>query len=83
LILTYDLACRHFLGATCLPRDIYQTIASKKFKLNNVNFSYRFEADTAIKKPTKKARRVMYKVMTGDRGMLNFKVIKNFEYNLD
>jgi hypothetical protein len=42
-----------------------------------------FEADTAIKTPTKKARRVMYKVMTGDRGMLNFKVIKNFEYNLD
>jgi hypothetical protein len=42
-----------------------------------------FDADTTIKTPTKKARRIMYKVMTGDKGMLNFKVIKNFEYNLD
>jgi hypothetical protein len=42
-----------------------------------------FDADTSIKTPTKKARRIMYKVMTGDRGMLNFKMIKNFEYNID
>jgi hypothetical protein len=42
-----------------------------------------FDADTTIKIPTKRARRIMYKVETGDRGMLNFKAFKNFEYNLD
>ena len=42
-----------------------------------------FDADTTIKTPTKKARRIMYKVMAGDRGMLNFKMFKNFDYNVD
>lgn len=42
-----------------------------------------FDADTTIKTPTKKGKRIMYKVMTGDKGMLTFKVIRNFEYNLD
>jgi hypothetical protein len=42
-----------------------------------------FDADTTIKTPTKKARRIMYRVVTGDRGILNFKMFKNFEYNID
>ena len=42
-----------------------------------------FDTDTTIKTPTKKGRRIMYKVMNGDKGMLNFKVIKTFEYNID
>lgn len=42
-----------------------------------------FDADTAIKEPTKKARQIMYRVVTGDRGMLNFKVFKNFDLNVD
>jgi hypothetical protein len=42
-----------------------------------------FDTDTTIKTPTKKGKRIMYKVMTGDKGMLTFKVLRNFEYNLD
>jgi len=42
-----------------------------------------FEADTAIKTPTKKVRQIMYRVTTGERGMLNFKMFKNFELAVD
>ena len=42
-----------------------------------------YDTDTAIKEPTKKARQIMYRVVTGDRGMLNFKVFKNFDLNVD
>jgi len=42
-----------------------------------------FDADTAIKVPTKKVRQIMYRVIAGDRGMLNFKVFKNFDLNVD
>ncbi len=38
-----------------------------------------YDADTAIKIPTKKARQIMYRVMVGDRGVLNFKPFRNFE----
>lgn len=42
-----------------------------------------YEADTAIKVPTKKVRQIMYKVVTGDHGILNFKAFKNFDINAD
>jgi hypothetical protein len=42
-----------------------------------------YDADTAIKAPTKKARQIMYRVVAGERGMLNFKVFKNFDLNVD
>lgn len=42
-----------------------------------------YDADTAIKEPTKRARQIMYRVVAGDRGMLNFKVFKNFDLNVD
>ena len=42
-----------------------------------------FDADTTIKIPTKKMRQIMYRVVTGDRGMLNFKSFKNFDLNVD
>ena len=42
-----------------------------------------YDADTAIKEPTKKARQIMYRVVAGERGMLNFKVFKNFDLNID
>ena len=42
-----------------------------------------YDTDTAIKEPTKKARQIMYRVVTGERGMLNFKVFKNFDLNVD
>ena len=41
-----------------------------------------FDADTTIKIPTKKMRQIMYRVVTGDRGMLNFKSFKNFDLNV-
>lgn len=42
-----------------------------------------FEMDTTIKIPTKKSRRIMYRVVTGDKGVLNFKPFKNFEFNVE
>lgn len=42
-----------------------------------------YDADTAIKVPTKKVRQIMYRVVTGDRGMLNFKMFKNFDLAVD
>lgn len=38
-----------------------------------------YEADTTIKAPTKKVRQIMYKVINGERGILNFKSFKSFE----
>jgi hypothetical protein len=42
-----------------------------------------YDADTTIKIPTKKARQIMYRVMVGDRGVLNFKPFRNFELDID
>ena len=42
-----------------------------------------YDADTAIKVPTKKMRQIMYRVVTGERGMLNIKSFKNFDLNVD
>jgi hypothetical protein len=42
-----------------------------------------FVSDTTIKEPTKKARQIMYRVVEGDRGMLNFKAFKNFELDVN
>jgi hypothetical protein len=42
-----------------------------------------YEADTAIKVPTKKVRQIMYRVVTGEHGMLNFKAFKNFDLTTD
>jgi hypothetical protein len=38
-----------------------------------------YSSDTAIKTPTNKVRQIMYRVVEGDRGILNFKAFKNFE----
>jgi hypothetical protein len=38
-----------------------------------------YGSDTSIKAPTNKVRQIMYRVVEGDRGMLNFKAFKNFE----
>lgn len=38
-----------------------------------------YENDTSIKAPTKKLRQIMYRVVEGERGSLNFKAFKNFD----
>jgi len=38
-----------------------------------------YDADTTIKEPTKKIRRIMYRVVNGDNGVLNFKSFKNLD----
>ncbi len=38
-----------------------------------------YESDTAIKEPTNKVRQVMYRVVTGEKGMLTFKPFKSFD----
>jgi len=38
-----------------------------------------FDSDTAIKTPTNKVRQIMYRVVDGERGSLNFKAFKNFD----
>ncbi|MEN9697502.1 MAG: hypothetical protein RLZ56_923 [Bacteroidota bacterium] len=38
-----------------------------------------YEADTANKIPTSKVRQIMYRVVTGERGVLSFKPFKNFD----
>jgi hypothetical protein len=40
-----------------------------------------YDTDTMIKAPTQKMRQIMYRVMNGDKGILNFKAFKNFELN--
>lgn len=42
-----------------------------------------YDADTTIKIPTKKTRQIMYRVVTGERGILNFKMFKNFDLAVD
>jgi len=42
-----------------------------------------YDADTTIKVPTKRARQIMYRVVVGDRGVLNFKPFRNFELDID
>lgn len=38
-----------------------------------------YQTDTAIKEPTKKVRQIMYRVVEGERAMLNFKSFRSFE----
>lgn len=38
-----------------------------------------YGADTSIKVPTNKVRQIMYRVVEGERGILNFKAFKNFD----
>jgi hypothetical protein len=38
-----------------------------------------FATDTSIKEPTNKVRQIMYRVIDGERGSLNFKAFKNFD----
>jgi hypothetical protein len=40
-----------------------------------------FDSDTAIKEPTNKVRKIRYKVVAGDRGMLSYKVSQSFDLN--
>lgn len=40
-----------------------------------------YNADTAIKEPTNKVRKIRYKVVAGDRGMLSYKVSQTFDLN--
>jgi hypothetical protein len=42
-----------------------------------------YNSDTTIKEPTKKIRQIMYRVMEGDRGILNFKAFRNFELDVN
>jgi hypothetical protein len=38
-----------------------------------------FDSDTTIKEPTNKFRKIRYKVVAGDRGMLSYKVFQSFD----
>jgi hypothetical protein len=53
--------------------NLVEGILFRKFPIYNT--------DTTIKEPTHKIRQIMYRVVAGDRGMLNFKVFKNFDLN--
>jgi len=59
-------------------RDEYKLVEGILFRKFPI-----FVSDTTIKEPTKKARQIMYRVVEGDRGMLNFKAFKNFELDVN
>lgn len=42
-----------------------------------------YDADTTIKVPTKKVRQIMYRVIDGERGILNFKAFKDFDLDVN
>jgi hypothetical protein len=42
-----------------------------------------YDADTAIKIPTKKVRQIFYRVVAGEQGTWKFKAFKNFEMNAE
>jgi hypothetical protein len=55
-------------------RDEYKLVEGILFRKFPI-----FESDTAIKEPTNKVRQVMYRVVTGEKGMLSFKPFKSFD----
>ena len=42
-----------------------------------------YDTDTTIKVPTKKVRQIMYRVIDGERGILNVKAFKDFDLDVN